>query len=292
MPTIKKRKALDVLLNLADQVDKVDMAWPGSPQCFQWRRDLEVAVAKIFAAQSTQFREMRGLVSKLMAVQDVVDPRRSKDSFQRRLRMIQALLRSFADEIHNYWEDEPATEPTILRFVPLPHPTSEDTEVGVAQADEGKIAEDAHFLRPYSAGDLIRTLVRFRECCQFISEKPRNELQVQDILWIMLRSQIDRLDREATLPRFGSKSYRPDFGVPELGIVIEVKFIGEKTRVASIQEQVLADIPGYMNDSGSYRGLVVFVYDAAHKLRDPRKFVEDIRSVKGIVDVIVVPGIG
>ncbi len=290
MPKVPKKKAIDVLWNLADQVDKVDMAWPGSPQCFQWRRDLEVAVANIWAAQSTQFRDMRQLVEKLMNVQEILDPNRSRDAFRRRLRMIQALLRSFADEIHNYWDDEPAPQHASLRFVHTSDLESPEVEAGTGQ--DGRMAEDAHFLKPYSVGDLIRTLVRFRECCQFISEKPSSELQVQDILWIMLRSQIDRLDREATLPRFGSKGYRPDFGVPELSVVIEVKFIGQKTRVASIQEQVLADIPGYIAGSGSYKGLVVFVYDAAHKLRDPRKFVEDIRSVKGIVDVIVVPGIG
>ena len=111
------------------------------------------------------------------------------------------------------------------------------------------------------------------------------------MIWIILRSQFDRVDREATLPKFGVKGYKPDFGVPDLRTLIEVKFVGQKTDPAAIQEEVLADVPGYLTGNAAYAGLVVFVYDAAHKLLDPRKFVEDLRRVDGITEVIVVPGI-
>lgn len=145
---------------------------------------------------------------------------------------------------------------------------------------------------PASIDQLIRALQRFRECCQFIETAPSNERAVQDIVWIMLRAQFDRVDRENVLPRFGAKTYRPDFGVPDLRTLIEVKFIGSKTDIGSIQEEILADVPGYLASPSEYGGIVVLTYDAAHKLRDARKFIEDIQSVEGIRDVIVVPGIG
>lgn len=145
---------------------------------------------------------------------------------------------------------------------------------------------------PTSIDQLLRALRRFRECCQFIERPPTNERHVQDIIWTMLRAQFDRLDREETLPKFGVKGYRPDFGVPDLRTLVEVKFIGQKTEVGGIQEEILADVPGYLTASGSYVGIVVFVYDAGHKLLDSRKFTEDLRTVTGIVDVIVVAGIG
>jgi hypothetical protein len=47
-----------------------------------------------------------------------------------------------------------------------------------------------------SISALVRSLGRFRECCQYISEPPKNERDVQEILWIMMRAQFDRLDRE------------------------------------------------------------------------------------------------
>lgn len=138
---------------------------------------------------------------------------------------------------------------------------------------------------------LIQTLRRFRECCQYIQTPPKNEREVQDILWIMLRSQYDRVDREETLQRFGAKSYRPDFGVPDLQTLVEVKFVGEKSDVAAIQEEILADVPGYLNESTRFSGILELVYDHAQKLRDPRKFIEDLKKVEGILEVIIVPGI-
>ncbi len=143
-----------------------------------------------------------------------------------------------------------------------------------------------------SVSHLVQILGRFRECCQYLQESPKHEKAVQDITWIMLRSQFDRVDREDTLGRFGAKSYRPDFGVPDVGVLIEVKFVGPSTSPARIQEEILADVPGYLQASSNYTGIVVLVYDAAHKLRDPRKIMEDLRTVEGILQVIVVPGVG
>lgn len=143
----------------------------------------------------------------------------------------------------------------------------------------------------HSISTVVQVLRRFRECCQYIKDPPKDEKAVQDIMWIMLRSQFDRVEREETLPKFGSKNYRPDFGIPDLQLLVEAKFIGEKTQIPTIQEEILADIPGYLKTSQPYNAIVALVYDDAQKLRDPRKFIEDIRSVDGIVDVIIVPGI-
>src|SRR5262249_55455989 len=44
---------------------------------------------------------------------------------------------------------------------------------------------------PASIDQLLRALRRFRECCQFIESPPATERQVQDIIWIMLRSQFE-----------------------------------------------------------------------------------------------------
>lgn len=156
-----------------------------------------------------------------------------------------------------------------------------------------QLAEDpAVPQEPASIGRLVRTLNNFRECCQYLETPPGNERAVQNVIWIMLRAQFDRLDRESTLPKFGAKAYRPDFGVPDLATLIEVKFIGNATKVAAIQEEILADIPGYLSDATAYTTVVVFVYDAAQTLRDPKAFIDDLRMVDGIIDVLVIPGIG
>lgn len=140
--------------------------------------------------------------------------------------------------------------------------------------------------------ELGRVLGRLRECCQYLTAPPTNERAVQDIVWIMVRASFDRVDRETTLPKFGAKGYRPDFGVPELLTLVEVKYISEKTAVARIQDEILADVPAYLTNQSIYDSLLVLVYDAAHKLRDPAPFVQDLRRVTGISDVIVIPGVG
>ena len=160
----------------------------------------------------------------------------------------------------------------------------------------GKVREAARYPGglpiPQSVDNLIQTLRRFRECCQFIKTPPRSESEVQDILWIMLRSHHDRVDRENTLPRFGTKAYKPDFGIPGVATLVEVKFVGEKTELGAIQEEICADVPGYLSEASLYTGIIELVYDYAQKMRDSRPFIEDLRKVEGILDVIVVPGIG
>jgi hypothetical protein len=142
-----------------------------------------------------------------------------------------------------------------------------------------------------SVSSLVRAVSRFRECCHYLKALPKSEHEVQDLLWIILRSHFDRVDREDSLPKFGVKNYRPDFGVPELRVLIEIKFIGEKTSLPAIQEELLADIPGYIQSQGRYDSIIYFVYDGSQKPRDPRKFIDDLRSLAGVSDVIVIPGL-
>jgi len=106
----------------------------------------------------------------------------------------------------------------------------------------------------------------------------------------MLRAHYDRVEREETLTRFGVKSYRPDFGIPDLRTLVEVKFVGESTKVGTLQEEIMADVPGYLGQATIYDCLVPIVYDAAHKLKDARGFIEALKTIDGIVDVLVVPG--
>jgi hypothetical protein len=144
----------------------------------------------------------------------------------------------------------------------------------------------------HSVASLVQVLHRFRACCHYLDWPLENESDAQSILWIMLRSHFDMLDKEKSLPKFGVKQYRPDFGIPELRVLIEVKFVGDKTVVPQLQDGILADIPGYTHEVTDYDAIIVFVYDAAQKLKDPRDFIEDIKSLEEIIDVIVVPGIG
>ena len=55
-----------------------------------------------------------------------------------------------------------------------------------------------------------------------------NEKDVQHIIWLILRSYFDDLVDEETLPKFGHSSYKPDFGIPSLSLLIEIKYAYKK----------------------------------------------------------------
>lgn len=87
-----------------------------------------------------------------------------------------------------------------------------------------------------------------------------SEREVQDILWLMLRSNFDDVTDEDTLPKFGHATYRADFGIPSLGVLVEVKFAREASDFKKIEKEVLEDIVPYMK-SDRYKEIVVFIYD-------------------------------
>jgi hypothetical protein len=51
-----------------------------------------------------------------------------------------------------------------------------------------------------------------------------SEREVQDVLWILLRSVFDDVVDEETLPKFGHGSTRADFGIPSLKTLVEAKY--------------------------------------------------------------------
>lgn len=57
------------------------------------------------------------------------------------------------------------------------------------------------------------------------------EREVQDILRLVLRSVFDDVVEEETLPKVGHSTYRADFGIPSLGVLIEVKYARKGRRL-------------------------------------------------------------
>ena len=57
----------------------------------------------------------------------------------------------------------------------------------------------------------------------------RSEREVQDILWLILRSVFDDVVDEETLPKVGHSTYRADFGLPRLGVLVEAKYARQRT---------------------------------------------------------------
>lgn len=121
----------------------------------------------------------------------------------------------------------------------------------------------------------------------------RSEREVQDILWIMLRSVFDHVVDEETLPKLGHSSYRADFGLPRLGVLIEVKYVRRAVEFKTIEQEVMIDSVAYLQNTDRYRELIVFIYDESTSVEHHDQTRRTLRGIEGISDVIIVsrPGI-
>jgi hypothetical protein len=114
-----------------------------------------------------------------------------------------------------------------------------------------------------------------------------SEREVQDVLWVMLRSTfLDLLD-EDTLPKFGHSTYRADFGIPSLGVLIEVKFAREAGDFKKVEKEVLEDVVPYLKTPERYREIVVFIYDDSASVQEHELAQRALSSVPGIAGVVI-----
>jgi hypothetical protein len=120
-----------------------------------------------------------------------------------------------------------------------------------------------------------------------------SEREVQDILWLVLRSVFDDVVDEETLPKIGHSSYRADFGLPRLGVLIEVKFARKAEDFKKFEQEVMVDSIGYLAKTDRYREIVVFIYDDSSSVEQHDLTSRTLMDLQGISDVIIVsrPGV-
>lgn len=121
----------------------------------------------------------------------------------------------------------------------------------------------------------------------------RSEREVQDILWIMLRSVFDDVVDEDPLPKIGHSSYRADFGVPSLGVLVEAKYAYKAADFKKIEHEVMVDAVTYLKDNERYREIIVFIYDESRSVEHHDVTERALLDLDGVSDVIIVsrPGV-
>ena len=70
-----------------------------------------------------------------------------------------------------------------------------------------------------------------------------SEREIQDILWLVLRSVFDDVIDEDTNPKVGHASTRADFGIPSIRLLVEVKYVydGTTAEFKKIEQEVMID---------------------------------------------------
>lgn len=93
------------------------------------------------------------------------------------------------------------------------------------------------------------------------------EREVQDILWLILRSYFPDVVDEDTLPKLGHSTYRADFGIASLKLTIEVKYATCRDDFKKIEKEIQEDCVPYLRDL-RYESLIVFIYDESASVQE------------------------
>lgn len=114
------------------------------------------------------------------------------------------------------------------------------------------------------------------------------EREVQDIVWMMLRSVFDDLVDEEPLRRVGHSSYRCDFGLPRLGVLVEIKYARSTDDFKKIEKEIMQDSIGYLHERATYTKLVVFIYDASCSVQEHDVTRAALLGLPDVIDVVIV----
>lgn len=114
------------------------------------------------------------------------------------------------------------------------------------------------------------------------------EREVQDIVWLILRSYFNDLVDEESLPKFGHSSYKPDFGIPSLNLLIEVKVAYKKEDFKKIEKEIMEDIVGYLINTNQYKKIIAFIYDKSGSVQEHNTTRNALIKIDAIEDVIIV----
>jgi hypothetical protein len=149
-------------------------------------------------------------------------------------------------------------------------------------------AESARFLPERGMDYLVSVLTRFPQCLRKEKKNLQDEDDVQRVLWVMLRSQFDDLVDEEYLRRFGLKNYRLDIGIRSLRTIVEAKFVRPRADLGKLQDELLADIQGYLKSTDEFDKLILFIYDCSRRLHLDTQFVRDLEKIEGVQKVVII----
>jgi hypothetical protein len=114
-----------------------------------------------------------------------------------------------------------------------------------------------------------------------------SEREVQDIIWMLLRSAFDDVVDEEPLRKVGHSSYRSDFGLPRLGLLIEIKYVRSASDFKKVEKEIYEDSVAYLKEKATYNKLIVFIYDASSSAQEHATTIDALLGVEGITDVVI-----
>jgi hypothetical protein len=101
-----------------------------------------------------------------------------------------------------------------------------------------------------------------------IIDRPEREKQIQDAFESLLIGADISYGREVDSIEYSSKTYKPDFSLPEINLAVEFKLCGQEQREKELPKEINDDILAYKT---KYQNLIFIIYDLGH-IRDKDRF--------------------
>jgi pyrimidine deaminase RibD-like protein len=118
---ISKSQAIEILQNKIDLIPSLENGGESSPQFTKWRRDVEVAIERIFGKEERHLKDFRGITYEgIIRFDDYLDRITTDEeilgTFKRGLARAKNILQSMREEIQTYWPDEQTEKPAPLNM--------------------------------------------------------------------------------------------------------------------------------------------------------------------------------
>jgi hypothetical protein len=110
-----------------------------------------------------------------------------------------------------------------------------------------------------------------------------SEYDVQDLLHSLLRPWVGDIRPEEFTPSYAGSSTRMDFLLPVHSLVVEMKFVRDRTHAKSIGNELIIDIEHYRRHPAC-KFLWCVIYDSAHLLTNAEGLVRDLEGHRMMPD--------
>jgi hypothetical protein len=114
-----------------------------------------------------------------------------------------------------------------------------------------------------------------------------SEREIQNILLLMLRPVFDDLIDKPTLRKLGHSTYRADFAIPSLGLLIEAKYARKASDFKAFEKEIYEDYIAYLSGNPPYRKMAVFIYDESSSVQEHQTTRNTLLELPDITDVII-----
>lgn len=257
---MQSERAIEFLERQRSIIQEMRSENADSPAFTKWRRDTEVAIERIFGADSRNITDFNSVSYSLSIWYSGMPDSEWGKAFASGLRQADAILASMIDEVREFIFEE-----------------SED----VGSPDQLSLIEKI-CLRFHAVARQLQDRHADRETISI-----EDEYDVQDLLHSLLRLHFDDIRPEEWTPSYAGSSARVDFLLKNERIVIEVKKTRSSLKPGKLGEELIIDRARYEHHPDCDT-LFCFVYDPEGRIGNPVGLERDLENHSGKLKVRVI----